>query len=1306
MENKYKVELWIKEIEEQCKHSNVLNFNISDKDTLKIVSNQYESIFTMLSQNSSLKIANLELKDRTIYKAIEEYFSTYLESRSNIIFSTSPINEQHRILNNLIEYNNNYLQKYSCHSLYFTFGILDYYDKTKGKELKSAPLVFMPIDIIFDKENNDYYIKAINKELFLNDALISYLKRTKKIDISAIIDKDFSIIDYLTFVSKEVHMMRWSVNNGCYISSFDLSIHNFLEEVILKQEEIANTSFIKSITYFHSEFFSFSHPFSDKLNKKYLSLLPIDNDEYHILDRISNRESLFLRCDSKENKYHIIQSILFNYLLNNKKVLITYENMDLKQEFIDNLDPLLNLYFVDLNERSINKKILIDRLHQDNVKSLSSNLLNPLTIQEILDKYYDSKNSFKKIINTLRRKTSSFSLSLNQFIELYYSYSCPMVNVEIPNIHKFTPEILDEYISYINDFKKSLKNLNCYYKEHPFYGFSKNSMTQEEYIPLKEAFQSLSKDLGFAIDIINNLYLQYNLPKVDNLKKLKALLNILSLLDDYIKIPKEIVNIVNFEDIYNTIQIIEEKHDKLESKIKLMMDYYSPSILENKNIIISTPTKKKKISRKDKAKLIPLFNKGFDLSFESLEKVKEDYLDIETLTTEIKNLQETLPNVINHYFYDGKYMVDSIKKDEETILKIKKMKVYLFNQSVPFEIEVLDKFKEKNNYLDLKNNFTQLQIIYNRILLNTIKVNQYFSPTINFESYDFMLYCHKAKRITSNFISINNYLDFLISLWKTNRIIKNLGDSLLEESDFTLYDSMFIKRFYHDYSLYLMKDFFKNKDSNDLVIEHIKNYEFSDENRLKLMESIIFNNFMDNIRLNAFTIKKYENAFLERELINEGFQPLSKLTSQGQESLYNKIPIIMCPLKSISTLLNHDTYKYDCLIILSDRYMKTIDTLSSLNKAKQMIVIDNNYLTKDSVKDYIDENELEVLVSASKKSLTTIEFTTKTYQNLPLRLNNKDINFKRYLTNYLTEEGFIVKQNVALKNGDIDLLVKVPSEKGTTAIIIDRLPYYSIESAKSTFEQENIILEKAGYFKIHVYPISFFNNEETSLKNLKQQILNNSKKNIHKKTTVIRKRITDVIFEEYTSPREFFYLTEKSTYDKRRLFEEILQKCAPIKIEEIKNLFPNEYELYVSLLLKDNKIEIKNNFIYVTSQEIIFKSCKKHKNQIRELETVCDEEILDGLKRIIKYVKRIEEGLLIQMILSSLGYEKMNASLYHRIENIIFEEVKKSNIILTEGIVKLNEESKENDINDIKDDLYVSNIADLEFFSQKKDDEL
>ena len=1143
MENRYKVELWIKEKEDLVLSSNLIDFKTSDDNSLRIVSNQYEDIFSYLSEDNPVKIVNLDLTNKTIYKAIEEYLYSTSEDKRSLMFSTINKTNQLNILHNLKKNDEQTYQKHTTHSLYITFGLLDYYDQEKRHEIKSAPLVFMPISLQYNEEKNTYKVRQINKELYLNDVLISFLRKSKKIDISYPINENFSIVEYLNFVASKVHLLHYSVNNGTFISNFNLNNQSYLEDLINNQEQIVNTTLVKSISYYNSEFYSFSGPRYQTLNKKLLTLLPLDNEEYRILQNVSNRDSLFIRCDSDTNRIHLFNSILSSLLINNKKTLIVYDSKTERDLFVNNLDPILNSYFTELNKTDTNKDLLLNRLDLFDINHLSKEVYDPITTQDIISSYYKIKNDFKKTINALRKKEELFSLSINDAVDQYYKLNNQMVDIEIPYINEITPNQLDDYLSTVRDFSISLKNLKCPYKDHPFYGFSKSSMMQEEYLPLKDASLSLSSDLTKIINCIKTYSQEFNLPIVYNLKTTKALLNIFSVLDLYKDYDSNLFLKESWNEYYDKISEIARIRNKSSILRNEMITTYGESIFNIPTSYKDRLLKKKHLSKKEIKELSLYITNNIDIHLETLVEIFDKFDSIEILTLKEEAAINAIPLCFKPYLNRVDFSVSSLKIIEDASSAIYKSIEYLTQNKIVFSLDILNELKKNNSIDELLEKRKKLQFYFNNILKNTNTIQEFFDESIfDFSTLDYQEYLLKMDSIDKNFISINDYLDFLLSLWKTNKVIKGLGSALLKESDYTLYEAMLCKRFYYDYALYIINSNCKNLSSSTLI-NSIENYDTCEGNRKLLFDSIVRNYYVDYLRSNLATLKRFEKNYLEEEKNSTRFVPLSKITSLAHESIYHRIPLLMVPLKELSSTLSSNQYHFDTIILLSDRNIKTKDTLSCLYRGDQIIVFDDKLITNSPHEDFIDPFDVETFVSAAKRTYKNVDFVATTFNSIPLQINKKDINFKKYLYTYLLNNGFSVASNVTIEDISVDFVVRLPNRLGMTAITINRFPYYSIESAKVSLLENEEKLTKHGYFFLNIFPFAVFKDEENELNRIKNILLNNSEKTPHRKTKIVKRKLSDILFDTYKTPRELYHtLDHKNNFTRKELFYKIISR--------------------------------------------------------------------------------------------------------------------------------------------------------------------
>lgn len=1277
MENHYKVELWIDEISQAISSSNVLKFAYDKHKSLRVVNDNYNEIFSCLVNDKSVRIANLEFNDNNFYQVLEEYQNSSVATRNIAIVTSTKKDEQNALLSEFKKENDEYIKKNTVCKFFITFGLLDYYNMDEKHTISSAPLVFLPIDIYHNEEDDFYQIKVINHEIYLNNALISYVRKSKKIDLGYPLNSDFSLNEYLLYVASKVHMFHWSVNNGVFISDFDIYQQNYLNDIIAHQEQIANNNLVKAITYYNSEFYNFIKN-NGKLNKKLLSLLPLDNEEYHILKKVVNCESLLIKTDNLINKTHLINNLITNYLLNNKKVLVVYDNNEHKKEIFASLDKSLLKYTFDLNELYSNKQDLLNHLNHYEGYKFDVSSFDPIVTQEVISSYYDSKNKFKSLINELRVKREPFAFSLNECIENYYRLSCPLIDVKIRDVALLNVEQIENIVNQIREFEDKLRKLNLKYVDHPFYGFNKNTMMMEEYMPLKNAATNLAKDIKRLQAGLLRLYDKFSFPLCLNLKQTKAILNILSCIDTYRNYPSSWFDINSWDNELQKFQLVEKLYKSYEDYRKEFISRFGENTFNIDKKILENSLLVKKMSKKELNKFKPYFKDNTEINLALIQELNGCVDVLNNLFKEYQEAKNQVDSSFETYFNDGHYNLDVINEVREKTKIFNHAIKYLFNEKIVYSSKDLIPFKDDKVYSLLSILRLRLQILFNRIYDNCAILQPYFDHNIfDFTTLDFNYFYNKTKAISTNFISINNYLDFYIERYKLNKLIPTFADALLKEDNLDLYELMFYKRLYFDYANYIMDFSNSHSFTSKEVFSSIDAYNISEENRINIVDSILKSNYNASLRNVVSNLKRYEYDFVENEKKHEKNRTLSRITYLAHESIYHTIPCLFTPLKSVSTLLNSEDYIYDVVILLLDRTRKTKEVLSAINKTNQIILFDNEYVKKEFVENYIDYGDSEFLFSAMKRSFESVEFVSKTYATYNLKANKANPYFKRYLKTSLEEAGFKVASDVNFTNGVVDFLVKSEKKSFCTALIIDNLPYYSLESAQESFIKEDELL--MGYYPyIRVFPFSFFKNEEKEKKYIIETIISNSLKEVNPNIKIVKKKLTDAIFLPYRHPYYVYHENKaKYTFDRKGLMLRIIDECAPILEQDILNLFSQDGSAYISSLIKEKKIYRKNKFIYIPNKDIIFRSYKNNA-QPRYISSVSQEEIEDGVLRIIETTSSLELGAVIKMILIALGYNKMNSKIHEYIYRIIIDMVHNHKVTLSENFLSLVKDDEKN----------------------------
>lgn len=1264
MENQIKVNLWINELLDEVNSASLTNFNPSKSSILRITNHQYDEIFSYLIKGKTIRIGNLELINKTLLQALNDAEKEDVQNNKINIYTADDYKIQNKKLEKLINEKN----------LFLTFGLLDYFEDNH-MIVKSAPLVLMPIKLEYLPRQKSYQISAINHEISLNNALIEKLMDTKRIDISYPLENDFSLIEFLTYVSTKVKNYHFSVNNGCFLTSLNINHYYIYRDFITRKKEINNLSIIKSISYLNAEFYNLNKATSIPLNNHYLSLLDLDNEEYKIIKRLNLRNNTIIKTNSQENKNHLLANIVYDFLLNNKSILLTYDDENAYKEIItfiknNNLDE----FTLNLSTNKTSKETLIDKLLKKDKLDFDIKLLDQSKIDETVDTYYLLKNNFKKYINALRKNNEPIQFTINRTMENYYSFDeYPLINVDIPNVNLIDEIKLKEYLTAINSFTTSLENLKCNYLDHPFYGFTSLYCNQKEYLDLKEKITLLSSEFEPVYKAFNTLEKEYYLPKPINLKDMKAILNIVSLIPECVSLGNEMFEIQDYSSIISSLVKHNELFNSINQLRTKIISLYEDKVFLINNDILKQQLTSKSISKKIIKSYRQFFMKKAKIDENILSRVSQDLEEYYNLEKEIESLYNE-HSLFHKYYNEGVFDINTIKQKLSYINQFKDNCDYLAKNDINYSYKKLSSFTDEK-VKSLLSDRKKSQMAFNHLLNYITYIQKYFDiKLIDFSLLPLITLENKISKGSKNFSSINDYLNFYLSQKKLNHIIPNLADELLKYPRYDTYISIFMKRFYYQYATRFMNENQAIKNyTNDNFFKSLDNYQDYDFNRLEIINALIKNNLKINLQNNILSLRSIEIPYLNSLKNNEiKVLPLNKFFTQTKNSILSLFPIIVMPLNETSMILENQNFTFDVNIILANDNIKTKYAIPSISRANQLIVMDN-HLINDTSNNILNQNS-EYLITSCLQSLPIINYISSSYKSNILKNNNIDINLKNHLIKKLKNKDLIVSKDVNTAYGTIDILVKVPQSTRPTAIIIDRLNYYSLESAIDSFNKTQEALNKLNFACYRIITSIYFKNEEEEFKKLIEFIITNTIKEKTIQKVSKTRPLVDVLFKEYKSIEDVYYsIQDKENKSQNEVMIELLKNCAPVKKEQIINIIGDNAIASLATLQIEKIISISNGFIFLNDFPITFKRVDRTSGKERLLSSVSNEEIAEGILKIISQ-KSLYEDEIIKLILLSLGLKKMNHSQYFRIQNIIQELIEDKKLYFQDELLYINEQ--------------------------------
>ena len=104
-------------------------------------------------------------------------------------------------------------------------------------------------------------------------------------------------------------------------------------------------------------------------------------------------------------------------------------------------------------------------------------------------------------------------------------------------------------------------------------------------------------------------------------------------------------------------------------------------------------------------------------------------------------------------------------------------------------------------------------------------------------------------------------------------------------------------------------------------------------------------------------------------------------------------------------------------------------------------------------------------------------------------------------------------------------------------------------------------------------------------------------------------------------------------------------------------------------MVKEQKIAIKDDFIYLIDHNIEFRIVARNTKEFRDIDSITDIELKTGIIKIVNNLKEIEADVVVKMMLLSLGYQKARMSSITRLNGIIDELAEKQIILKRDNML-------------------------------------
>ena len=247
-----KLDIWERKLLDFSLRNNFLNLSVRSR-AIQFISFDVASIEDYLQENTEYCIhpipegvVRIDREERLLRSSMISSLEPLILNditRQKLLHTYYAEDETQLILKNIYRHARTTREETGANPLYLAIGLLRWYEKKNSPRARYAPLLLLPVDLIYKRGR--YYIRKRDEEISLNITLIEYIRQTYGIRIKGIdpLPRDEHGVDVPLIFAQVRDALReqskWDVEEECVLGAFSFNkylmwhdIHNHREELL------------------------------------------------------------------------------------------------------------------------------------------------------------------------------------------------------------------------------------------------------------------------------------------------------------------------------------------------------------------------------------------------------------------------------------------------------------------------------------------------------------------------------------------------------------------------------------------------------------------------------------------------------------------------------------------------------------------------------------------------------------------------------------------------------------------------------------------------------------------------------------------------------------------------------------------------------------------------------------------------------------------------------------------------------------------------------------------------------------------
>lgn len=353
-------------------------------------------------------------KDLIVGEVKQQRLHTYL-----------PEGETKTTLKNIYRTARNAVEETGANSLYLAIGALRWYETDKSDKERYAPILMLPIDMVYKK--GSYFIRTRDEDVMLNITLVELLRQNFGIQIQGLdpLPADEHGVDVQLIFSiirnALANQKRWDVEEECIIGVFSFSKYLMWNDVHNHRAELLENKIVKSLAEqklaWQPDAVVTTLRKEDKEIAPQELALPVaaDSSQMAAVYEAGKGHSFILYGPPGTGKSQTITNLIANALFQGKRVLFVAEKMAALEVVQKRLAKInLGAFCLEMHSNKVTKKHILNQLGQ---ALAVAHIASSEDYRRTADELFQKRKALIDYIEALHKRDDITGLSIYDCIQ-------------------------------------------------------------------------------------------------------------------------------------------------------------------------------------------------------------------------------------------------------------------------------------------------------------------------------------------------------------------------------------------------------------------------------------------------------------------------------------------------------------------------------------------------------------------------------------------------------------------------------------------------------------------------------------------------------------------------------------------------------------------------------------------------------------------------------------------------------------------------------------------------------------------------